>query len=489
MDLIFPVCLVWFRNDLRIHDHAPLRQAVMRGGSVLPVYCFDPRQFEEIPRLKLPKTGPYRANFLLESLSDLRQTLREHGSDLILLRGKPEEVIPKFCARHQVSEVLYHEEATRDELTVEERLDAALRAQGVTTRTFWGSTLIAPSDLPFAPKAMPNVFSDFHGQVIRACQIPSPQPEPERLPPIPDEIPRGELPQLADLGLKTPERDPRQAFVFRGGERAGQSRLQDYLEDTQAIRHYKETRNGLSGPYDSSKLSAWMAHGCLSPRLINQRLSEHEARHGANDSTAHFRYELFWRDYFRFLFLKSGNQLFLRNGLRGDGAAASRMPEKALPCDPAEAFSKWCLGRTGFPFVDANLCELNQTGYLSNRGRQNVASFLAKSLGADWRLGASYFEALLLDYDPCSNWGNWAYLAGVGTDPRNRVFNVLRQAHQYDPEGHYVRIWLPELAALPGPLIHEPFSQPVQTDASLRTVVANVYPAPILSPERFCTAQ
>jgi deoxyribodipyrimidine photo-lyase len=160
-------------------------------------------------------------------------------------------------------------------------------------------------------------------------------------------------------------------------------------------------------------------------------------------------FELLWRDYFRFIAAKHGDRLFYPSGLR----------RLAVPwrLDWAE-FDRWRQGLTGFPLVDANLRELATTGFMSNRGRQNVASFLTKNLGLDWRLGAEWFESCLMDYDVCSNYGNWAYTAGVGNDGRRfRYFNILKQAQDYDPQGTYVKLWLPELAALPAAKVHQPW--------------------------------
>ncbi|MFM1843080.1 MAG: Cryptochrome, partial [Cyanobacteriota bacterium] len=160
-------------------------------------------------------------------------------------------------------------------------------------------------------------------------------------------------------------------------------------------------------------------------------------------------FELLWRDFFRFVAQKYGDRLFYRSGLRGI----------SLPWQwDVDLFQRWQTGQTGYPLVDANLRELALTGFMSNRGRQNVASFLCKNLGLDWRSGAAWFESCLIDYDGCSNWGNWNYTAGIGNDAREfRYFNIMKQAQQYDPQGDYVRLWIPELAPLPPDKIHQPW--------------------------------
>jgi deoxyribodipyrimidine photo-lyase len=232
-----------------------------------------------------------------------------------------------------------------------------------------------------------------------------------------------------------------------GGERPGLQRLYSYFWQKDLLKRYKQTRNGLLGDY-SSKFSVWLAHGCLSPREIHAQVHRYERQRTKNQSTYWLVFELIWRDFFRFAFLKHGNRFFHAQGI-ADRAPYARWSKSR--------FLAWTRGETGVPFVDANMIELRKTGFMSNRGRQNVASFLVHDLHLPWRAGAAWFEHLLLDYDVQSNWGNWAYVAGVGNDPRpNRKFKILRQAEKYDAKGHYVRTWLPELEHLPNEHVHAP---------------------------------
>ncbi len=188
----------------------------------------------------------------------------------------------------------------------------------------------------------------------------------------------------------------------------------------------------------SSKFSAWLSLGCLSPREIYYELKKYEAQNTANDSTNWLEFELLWRDYFRFMMKKHRHQFFLENGIKEK--------ETTLNKHNAELFEKWKNGNTGNDFIDANMVELKLTGFMSNRGRQNVASYLCNNLKLDWRYGAAYFEQQLIDYDVCSNWGNWAYLAGVGNDPRgNREFNIEKQANDYDKLKTYRNLWLSKI--------------------------------------------
>lgn len=445
--------LVWFRTDLRLHDHQPLWEAVKTGKRVIPCYCFDPRQFGRTT-FGFPKTGAFRAQFLLESLADLRQSLQALGSDLVVRLGQPEVMIPALVQEWAIETVAWHGEVTTEEVAVESALATKLESLGVNLQVYWGATLYHPDNLPFEPDRVPEVFTQFRRQVESRSTVEAAWPTPIALPPLPSVDP-GKLPTLDDLGLALPEPDPRAVLSFKGGETAGLQRLQDYVWTADCLKTYKETRNGMVRANDSSKLSPWLALGCLSPRQIYDTVQRYEAERVKNDSTYWLVFELLWRDYFRFIAAKHGNRLFYPSGLRGLG-----IPWK----QDWQRFEAWRTGMTGFPLVDANMRELAATGFMSNRGRQNVASFLTKNLGIDWRMGAEWFESQLIDYDVCSNYGNWNYTAGVGNDARGfRYFNIPKQAKDYDPDGTYVKRWLPELQAIPATKVHQPWTlQPVE---------------------------
>jgi len=243
--------------------------------------------------------------------------------------------------------------------------------------------------------------------------------------------------------------DERAVLDFKGGETAALERLNHYLWETDCIKSYKETRNGLIGANYSSKFSPWLAQGCISPKKIYHEVKKYERERKKNKSTYWMIFELLWRDFFRLMAKKHGNKIFQKGGTKGE--ADERWIENR------KLFEAWANGRTGVPFIDANMTELNKTGFMSNRGRQNVASFLVKDLHINWQIGAEYFESLLIDYDPASNYGNWNYVAGVGSDPReNRYFNILSQATRYDPNGDFVKLWLPQLEGLSNEKIHRP---------------------------------
>ena len=220
---------------------------------------------------------------------------------------------------------------------------------------------------------------------------------------------------------------PNTAFPFRGGENAALARIKNYFFDSQLVRDYKNSRNGLVGTEYSTKFSPFLAFGNVSPAWILQELKKFEEQVVKNDSTYWVFFELLWRDYFIFISRDYGFHLFDPKGMQ---------KKEIYWKNNDDLFLAWSSGQTGIPFVDAAMRELKATGFMSNRARQNVASFLVKDLGLDWTLGAEWFEANLLDYDPASNYGNWQYVAGVGNDPvAGRYFNVIKQAIDYDPTG------------------------------------------------------
>ena len=299
--------------------------------------------------------------------------------------------------------------------------------------TFSTSTLYHAEDLPFSIKDIPDVFSNFRKKTEKESLIRNAFEKPSQI--NSPELDVLDLPSLEDLGLIFTPIDTRAAIHFKGGVTEAIARLNHYFFESKSISEYKETRNGMVGADYSSKFSAWLSLGCISPRFIYQELQKYEQQFGANESTYWLVFELLWRDYFRFMMKKYNVKLFQQAGIQN----------KEIPSNQhnTDLLLNWIEGKTGVDFVDANMIELKLTGFMSNRGRQNVASYLCNDLKLDWRFGAAYFEQQLIDYDVCSNWGNWAYLAGVGNDPRgNRYFNIEKQAVDYDKNKTFRNLWL-----------------------------------------------
>jgi len=424
--------IVWFKTDLRLHDNETLVKATAQNDQIIPVFCFDETQFEET-EYGFKKTGSFRAQFLLEAVADLDKNLRALGSGLMVLKGKPEIEIPKIVSLYKANKLYAKREVTFEEKQTEQLVQTELWKQQCEMLTFSTSTLYHAQDLPFSIKDIPDVFSNFRKKVEKESTIRSVFEKPISI--SSPEFPVAQFPTLDELGLSFSEIDKRAAIVFEGGESAALKRMNHYFSETKAISQYKETRNGLIGADYSSKFSAWLALGCLSPREIFFELKKYETQFGANESTYWLVFELLWRDYFRFMMKKYSNKFFQQSGIQDKGISVNKHNIKLL--------ESWINGTTGVDFVDANMLELKFTGFMSNRGRQNVASYLCNDLKLDWRYGAAYFEQQLIDYDVSSNWGNWAYLAGVGNDPRgNRYFNIDKQAQDYDRDKSYRKLWL-----------------------------------------------
>ena len=424
--------LYFLRNDLRIHDNQIL-SAVQDAALLLPVYIFDESLYTDT-QSGFPRAGSFRFQFLVETLAVLRDSYRALGSDLMIAVGNPVEIVTNLVKKYDIDTVVFTREHTFEETAIESQLKDI---QGIEAMTFEQRSLIAPKHLPFERGELPDVFTVFKNEVEKRLHIEDALPEVKKLPPYPGEADPGVLPSSELFGIPYVKQDSRAAFLFTGGESAGLSRLEDYLFGSKSVSNYKDTRNGMLGADYSSKLSPWLANGSLSPRMVYGKLKEYENRFGASSSTYWLFYELLWRDYFRFVAMKFGAKLFRKTGVK------QYMRSKEAPVNADLLFDQWMNGSTADQFVNAHMIELRLTGYMSNRGRQNVASYLVHDLGIDWRLGASYFESALIDYDVCSNWGNWAYLAGVGNDPRpDRKFNTTRQAEIYDANGEYRKLWL-----------------------------------------------
>ena len=469
--------IVWFRQDLRLHDNEALTTALRMAEEVIPVYIFDERVFRGETRFGFPKTGRFRTQFILESVADLRQRLRALGSELIVRVGYPEQILTDLCHQLKTSWILCNRERTHEEVLVQDALERKLWSIGAELIYTRGKMLYHTQDLPVPVHHTPDTFTQFRKDNEYITSVRLPLSTPPVLPPVIGIADLGELPTLTDFGHAPIEPDPRAVLAFRGGETAGLARLQYYLWDTDLVKTYKETRNGLVGGDYSSKFSVWLAQGCLSPKQIYHELKRYEQERGANESTYWVFFELLWRDFFRLLGKKHGNRIFLRGGIQNK-------PMKHVKSNQ-DLFQAWAQGKTGVPFVDANMREMNATGFMSNRGRQNVASFLVKDLKVNWQMGAEYFESQLLDYDPCSNWCNWNYVAGVGSDPReDRYFNILTQAKNYDPQGEYVRLWCPELREVPPEKIHRP---DLLTPAERTNYRVNGYPKAIVRMEKWAT--
>jgi len=385
--------IVWFRNNLRISDNECLVRALDECDEVLCVYILESRIWNTSS--EPVRMGSIRAKFILESLKELEGEINGLGGTIEFLQGRSVDEIPKLMQKYG-ADVCYAQQEDAWEETEQERL-LANQVNLVLTQ---GKGIWEEANLPFALKDLPAVFSSFRRKVEKKMEIRSPFPSPERMNCSWEEIDK--LPILSSLGFEECTKDEREVLDFKGGAKEAKKWMHQWIWERDCLKSYKETRNGLVGADYSSKLSPWLSAGCISAVEVYWEIKKYESERVANESTYWLFFELLWREYFRFVARRYGAQI-----------------------------------------LNANMIELATTGWMSNRGRQNVASYLVHDLGQDWLAGAKHFEEHLIDYDPCSNYGNWMYLGGVGNDPRpNRAFNLEKQAEYYDPDETFRKLWL-----------------------------------------------
>lgn len=467
--------IVWFRQDLRLHDNEALWEASQAAERVVPVYVFDERVFMNKTKFGFPKTNVHRAQFIIESVANLRKSLKKRGANLIVRIGNSEDILCELCENYNASWIYCNRERTQEEVDVQNALEKKLWQRGLELRYTRGKMLYYTSDLPFPISQTPDVFTNFRKEVEKIISVREPlASESLNFFPFNPHTDFGKIPSIKDFGLRFKKF---QKSNFKGGESEGLARLRYYLWESDLIKEYKNSRNGLLGKDYSSKFSPYLSQGCLSPKTIYAEIKKYEEERGANESTYWLTFELLWRDFFRLMGKKHGNKIFQLNGISENEKDWS---------ENMENFLKWANGQTGIPFVDANMKEINTTGFMSNRGRQITASFLINDLGLNWLMGAEYFESLLIDYDPCSNYGNWGYIAGVGNDPRkDRYFNILSQAKRYDPQGEYIKKWIPKLADLEQPDIFLPELTNSEVLAKNGIKLGEMYPHAMVNVEKW----
>ena len=422
--------LVWFRNDLRVNDNESLTNAMAENKSLIAMYCFDPRHFEQTS-FGFKKTEKFRAKFLLETVTELKDNLEKMNISLLVYHEKPEDCIPKMVIENEIDTIYFQEEWTTEEMKVLENVKSKI-SDSVVFKPTYNQFLFHPEDVPFEINFIPNVFTQFKTKCEKYTKV---KAELLVLAMAKANFLTNDtkIPSMEALGFSDFVSDSRTAFPFHGGENEALKRVEYYFWETKKLGVYKLTRNGLIGKDFSSKFSPWLANGSISAKTLYWEIMNYEQHVGKNESTYWLIFELIWRDYFKYVSMKNGNSIFKIGGIL----------EKQYDWKTSKsAIQNWINGTTAEPFVNANMIELQQTGWMSNRGRQNVASYFAKDLLLDWRIGAAYFESMLVDYDVHSNYGNWMYISGVGNDPRNRKFNIPLQAERYDGESKFQKLWM-----------------------------------------------
>lgn len=437
--------IYWFRNDLRLADNPGFTEACRLADHLVPVYVHD-SELNEATRWGVARTSRHRQHFLSTALAGLDEMLQQKGSKLIELQGNIPEQLCTLASR--LNNVEIHCEkivAPFEQSDIDQ-----VRLAGIEVSETWQSSMLDFDQLPFAIENLPESFSSFRVQIekqgLKSRQTIA---APLRVPALPATLKRDELSTVrhsTPLNFEDKKRYPDSinSFPYQqtecfGSEKAGAKHLINYFSTKLALT-YKETRDQLSGLDYSTKFSPWLALGSLSAPTIIKALNHFEDKNGANKSTYWIWFELLWRDYFRLLHFKYGKALYRAYGIASQQRHSGN--NSAQQYSENESFKKWREGTTAEPLVNAAMRELASTGYLSNRLRQVVASFLIYELNLDWRAGAAWFESQLVDYDVYSNQGNWLYIAGRGSDPRGgRRFNIQKQTDTHDPQGHYRLSW------------------------------------------------
>lgn len=410
-----------FTHDCRLHDNPALLRLSQHCDELLCVYILD---IEHINNTNYERhgIGEYRKNFIHESLLDLRHKLEGLNQDLLVLLGTPCELVSALHLHFSFDVIgisqhpgVYEKELIKHLETLDTRL--------MTHDAF---TLLSSTDLILDLESKHKSFTPFR-KLVEAFLSEQPITTAEtikHLPPppkYPDELSSIDISisALTDNG-------------FKGGETAALTQLKHYCQPG-LLDQYKNTRNDLVGWNFSSKLSPWLANGSLSAKTVWQNIEMFEQNHGSNESTYWLKFELLWREYFQCLLNTHQSRFFQFKGL------SNQAPNSTFD---RSRYQAWVNGETGYSGVDAAMKQLQQTGWLSNRARQWVASCFVHELNLDWRYGAAYFEQELIDYDVANNWGNWLYLAGVGTDPRgHRKFNLSKQLETYDPKQLFIKTY------------------------------------------------
>ncbi len=447
--------ILWLRRDLRLHEHPALQAAVADADRLVPVFYFDDRLLHG-----RHASGP-RTQFLLESLAALDASFRACGSRLVVRHGRPEDELVKLADEVGAAELHFTADVGPFAQRRDARVVAALSAVDVPAHSHPGLFVVDDLAGLRTSEGKPyTVFTPFW-RAWREVPRREVHAAPRKLPPLPSGVNAGRLPSLETLELEQRVDDPP-----IGGEAAGRRRMGRFCSD--AVDSYDEGRNAL-GRGGTSRLSPYLHLGCVSAREVEEHL-------GAGPGAAAVRRQLCWRDFYAHVLLHfPGNA-------RSEHQARYRRGALRY-CHARQQFDAWCAGRTGYPLVDAGMRQLEREGWMHNRARMVVASFLTKDLALDWRWGERWFMRLLLDGDEANNNGNWQWMASVGVDPQppfKRIFNPARQQERFDPEGRYVRRYVPELRDVPAQYLAEPWKMPDEVQRQVGCVIGADYPAPIV---------
>ena len=468
--------IVWFRQDLRLRDNIAPTDALKSCDQIIPIYIFDERLYSGISKFGFRRIGIQRAKFIQDSVADLRHSLRDLGTDLIVRFGKPEEILYEFALNYKTSWVFCNRERTAEEVFVQDELEQKLWSIGQEVRFSRGKMLYHTGDLPFPVTHTPDTYASFYREVGKIIPIRPVLPRPDFIPLYLANIDAGELPTLDELGFdKKAQKEA--VFNFKGGESIGFQKIDAFIEynlkSNLPTHNWEEMRNS-----QTTHLAPYLSIGNISARQLYSRLKEYSTHKKYKKRVKCLIHGLIRRDFYRLMTKKYRNQIFLEPGIRG-----KKMLELS---DDLDLFKVWSEARTGMPMVDAFIRELNKTGYISPEGRFFVASFLVEEMKLNWQIGAEYFESKLVDYDPSSNWVNWNHIGGVSLDSKeDRYCNIVTRARKIDPNGDFIREWVPELAAISNAHVHEPYKLTEEELGDMKLKLGEDYPNPVVDTEKW----
>lgn len=445
--------IVWFRNDLRIHDHPALWTASQGSDHVVPVFIFDTAVYEG------EHASVNRNKFLHECLNDLKLSLKNVGADLVIREGKADEVLAELAAETNADAVYFTYDYTPYSVVRDEKMKQALQSKNIDIKAFPGRLIVDNVQGLMTKQGTPHkVFTPFWknwaGQARREIV-----PTPRKLS-LPSNVRLGKILPLETL-TKNRQLSPN---TLKGGETEAKKRLKKFLD--RGVKKYHEANNDLAAD-GTSRLSSYLHLGCLSARDIESRLGESEGERAWNRQLA-------WRDFYHYVLYHNPDN------------AKKEFQEKYRSLKwrtSKKDLEKWQQGQTGYPVVDAAMRQLKDEGWMHNRARLIVGSFLTKDLWLDWRAGEAYFMEMLIDGDEANNNGNWQWIASVGVDPApvyRRLYSPSSQRDKYDPAGAYVRKYVPELKKVDDKYLSEPWKMPDEEQEKASCIIGKEYPAPIV---------
>ncbi|MDN2665455.1 DASH family cryptochrome [Vibrio sp. 14N.309.X.WAT.E.F5] len=443
--------LYLFTNDLRINDNQLFHYAAQSVDKLICAIVEPTLVRFSADFAQEQSYGAHHQTFVSQSITNLESNLVKFGQQLVVIHSNhlepdaAEQTLDQIIATQHVTHFFANAHCGYDERQLIHSLQNS--HPDLIKCLPHHSTLFDSHELPFELSKVPSSFTKFR-KLVEHLDVNSDETVITRLPPAviptPTPTPVSAIPLFSSANDESAVTND-----YLGGEDAGLAHLENYFSHDYAL-NYKQTRNAFDGIENSTKFSPWLALGCVSPKTIYRHLKQFETEHGSNDSTYWIYFELLWREYFYWKCLSMGSSLF------GDSSDQKFNTPNSSGTSNLN-FAKWKSGNTNYPIVDACMRQLNETGYMSNRGRQLAASCLIFELGLDWRHGAAYFESQLIDYDVASNWGNWAYIAGalrpqVNTQankqnnakqpkPKSRHFDLGKQTDMYDPDHAFINKW------------------------------------------------